>query len=287
MATIITNQATLNYRFGSVSTSTVSNITAAVIEGSFDLEKTALNESYRAGQNITYFINVSNNGPVLENLTVDDNLGSYEFGELILTPLDYVGPARLFINGAFVSNLTPIAEENGITFLISSIPAGGNAQIIYQAKTNEFAGCCCGCEITNTVSAECDCTCNTPAVASNTIIADCFADLRIVKSVCPNPIVCGENISYVFDITNYGNIPATDVVLTDVFTPPLTDLTVIFNGEEIPATDYSYVVGVLTIPGEGSSLDLTVPASTCEQDPATGVITATPGKIQIIVSGTI
>ena len=285
MATIITNQATLNYKYGSVSASSVSNITSARIGGSFGIEKTSLNNSYRVGQNLTYIITFNNSGAALENVTVVDDLGSYEFNNNTVTPLDFVGPAQLFINGTFSANLTPILIENGVSFLINSLPAGANAQIIYQARPNEFAGPCCECTITNTVSAQCDCPCNTPATASHTVLGECYADVRIAKSVCPNPIVCGEAVTYVFDISNYGNIPATDVVLIDTFTPPLTDLTILLNGVEIDASDYSYNNGILTIPGEGSTLDLTIPAATSNQNPNTGEFTIIPGKIQIIVTG--
>ena len=35
----------------------------------------------------------------------------------------------------------------------------------------------------------------------------------------PNPIADGDTITYTFTIHNYGNTPATDVVLTDRFDP--------------------------------------------------------------------
>ncbi|MBE6692248.1 MAG: DUF11 domain-containing protein [Ruminococcaceae bacterium] len=287
MATIITNQATLNYRYGGVSASTVSNITSAVFGASLDIEKTSLNESYRVGEGLTYIITLNNSGAALDEVTVSDNLGSYNFNGTILTPLTYTGPARLFVNGVFVSELTPEIDENEIIFFIENLPANANAQIVYQATPNQFANRCCGDFITNTATAECNCPCNIPASSSNTLTADCFADVRIVKSVCPNPIICGEEVTYIFDISNYGNIPATDVVLTDTFNPPLTDITVSLNVNPLSPLDYSYINGTLTIPSEDSSLDLTVPAATCVQNPQTGEITIVPGNIQIVVSGNI
>ena len=285
MATIITNQATLNYKYGRTSVSTVSNVTSATIGGSFEIEKTSLNSNYRIGQNLTYIVSFNNNGPALENITVSDDLGSYQFNNITLTPLNFVGPAQLFINGVFSENLTPIFIDNGISFFIDNLPTNANAQIIYQAVPNEFADSGCQSEITNTVTAQCECPCNTPATASHTISGECYADVRIAKSICPNPIICGEAVTYVFDISNYGNIPATDVVLTDTFTPPLTNLIVTLNGVELSQPDYSYNNGVLTIPGEDSTLDLTVPAATSNQNPNTGEYTVIPGKIQIIVKG--
>ena len=285
MATIITNQATLNYRFGTVSASTVSNITSAVIGGSYEIEKTSINNSYRIGENITYVITLKNNGGALENITVADDLGGFIFNSNYLKPLDYVGPADLFINGNLVSSITPAEDENGITFEIGNIPAGGIAQIIYQAKPNAYAGICCGDEIINTATTECNCPCNPTVGASHTLTAECYADVRITKSVCPNPIVCGGEITYVFDITNYGNIAATDVVLTDIFNPPLSDIKVYFDGVELSENDYDYVNGELTIPEPDSDVNLTIPAATCVRDPQTGEVSQEPGKIQMIVNG--
>jgi uncharacterized repeat protein (TIGR01451 family) len=288
MATIITNQATINYKFGTVSASAVSNITSAAIVGSFEIEKTSLNNTYRIGENITYIITLKNNGSVLDELSVTDDLGSFEFNNLSLKALDFVGPAELFINGNFISTLIPVVDFNGITFKINNFPAGGTAQIIYLAKPNAYAGICCGDEIENSVTAECNCPCNNlPLSTSNVLIAECFADVRIAKSVCPNPIVCGDEITYMFDITNYGNIDATDVVLTDTFEPPLTDLKVYLDAVELSENDYTYVNGTLTIPSPDGELDLTIAAATCERDPQTGETSLDPGNTKIIVMGKI
>lgn len=289
MATIITNRATVNYNYGTSAAVAVSNVTSTVLNGVLSIEKTSLSDNYRIGQELTYIITVSNNGASLaEDITVVDDLGSYQVNGSYITPLTFIGNAQLFINGVFDSILMPTAGENSIIFDIPSIPAGGNAQIIYQARVNEFANGEAGSEITNTACADfdCGCPCNEPICDSYTVTANEFAELRIVKSVCPNPVVCGETLTYVIDIYNYGNIAATDVVITDTFDPALSDLAVRVDGVIIPETDYNYVGGVLTLPNAAGD-EITVPAATFAQDPTTGVVTVTPGRIQVIVTGTV
>ena len=288
MATIITNQATLNYRYGGeTAVTTVSNIASTVLDNLVEISKTALNPTYRMDDNITYIINVNNRGAAVDTITVRDNLGTYTEEAAQYTPLTYGGVANLYINGVLSNNLTVTTDANGVAFVITGIPAGSNAQIIYQGRVNRFADMECGGFITNTITAECDCLCNIEAEDSYTVAAECYADVGIFKSVCPNPIVCGEELTYVFDIYNYGNIDAEDVVLTDTFDPALADITVLVDGVEVPATNYTYVGGLLTLPAEGSGYTLTVPAATFARDEQTGEFLVNPGRLQITVKGTV
>lgn len=287
MATIITNQATINYRFRNAAATAVSNTATTVLGAQVEISKNSLTEVYRPQQIITYIIGITNRGSALTDVGVVDDLGTYTENGNSYTPLTYIGPAQLYINGAFNSVITPDVEENGISFEIANIPAGGNAQIVYQVRVNGFAGVEEGSEITNTAIVDCNCPCDVTDSDSHTIRAEGFADIRIIKSVCPNPVGCGEELTYVFDIYNYGNIPANNVVLTDRFEPALSDIAVSVNGVSIPDEDFSYVNGVLTLPAAGSDYEITVPAATFERNDTTGEYEITPGQIQIIVTGII
>lgn len=290
MATIITNQATLNYRYGNITARTVSNVTSALLNGPLSITKSSLSDSYRLGQDITYLITVTNNGNAQVNgVVVTDDLGSYELNGNTITPLTYIGPAQLFINGVFNSILQPVVGEDNITFNISSIPANGNAQIMYLTRINSSACGAAEAYITNTATAylNCDCPCEGPATASHTITAEEFADVRMVKNVCPNPATCGEVLNYTITVYNYGNMEATEIVLTDSFEPALTDITVTVDGDIIPSENYSYVNGVLTLPSAGSDYSISIPPAVFTQDPVTGVCTVTPSSVVITISGTI
>lgn len=291
MATIITNQATINYRFGTSTATAVSNIASTIVNGNLEISKTSLSEEYSVGQNVTYVIALANNGSTTMNdITVEDDLGTYEFGGQEYTPLTYIGNAQLFIDGVFIRNIAPDVGDHDIIFSIDSLAVGANAQIIYQVQVNSFASGEAGATIVNTATADsdCDCPCNDNEVsASATITAEEFADVRIVKSICPNPAVCGDDLSFNFDIYNYGNIPATDVVLTDTFTPAISDIAVTLNGNAVDPSDYSYVNGTLTLPAATSDLNITVPAASFTRNANTGIISVIPGTVRIVVTGTI
>jgi len=288
MATIITNQATLNYRYGDeLSVTTVSNIASATLNGSLDINKTSLNDGYRFDEVLTYVINLNNTGAAISNITVTDDLGTYQFNGNSYTPLTYTGTAQLFVNGVLSGGLTVNTVGNNLVFSIDSLPANSDAQIIYQVRVNGFADIECGSVITNTATTQCNCLCNILSESSNSLVAECYADVRIFKSICPNPIICGEEVSYIIDIYNYGNIDAEDVVLTDTFNPILTDISVYANGVLIPQGEYSYINGVLTFPAPGSDYELIVPAATFTRNMQTGEYMINPGHLQITVSGNI
>lgn len=290
MATIITNRATVNYSNGSVNSTVVSNAVSTRLNYGLEIGKTSISETYRTGKDITYVITVTNNGAnAIEDITVTDDLGAYIFNGNRIVPLTYIGPAQLFINGISSGEITPITVTDGILFVIDSIPANGNAQIIYIARANEYAGDALDTCIVNTATADndCSCPCDEPVSDSNTICVEEFADLRVIKSACPDPVVCGETLNYNIELYNYGNKPATDVVLTDTFTPPLANITVSVNGTVIPASDYSYVNGTLTLPSAASGYEIAVPAATFERNATTGIVSVTPGNLGITISGTV
>ncbi|MBO5914408.1 MAG: DUF11 domain-containing protein [Clostridia bacterium] len=289
MATIITNRATVNYSYGRSSAVTVSNTASTVLNGTVEISKFALSNAYRAGGDITYIITVTNSGnSALGDITVADDLGSIEFGNGRLKTLDYIGPAQLYTGGMYVSALTPITTVDGISFNIGNLPIGETATIIYVARANQNASSALGESITNTATARrfCDCPCDFPSSASATVYAEAYGDLRVIKSVCPNPVVCGEQINYIIDLYNYGNTVVGNVVLSDVFDPLLTDLTVSIDGNVIPASQYNYVNGTLTLPNRSGS-EITVPAASFTRNEQSGAVNINPGHIQITLSGNI
>ena len=287
LATIISNQATVNYRFGTTTAEATSNVATTSLEYPLSIEKASLSRTYRIGDNLTYIITVVNNGNnALESVSVVDDLGTFVLNGNEITPLDFSGEAYLYVNGILRSEITPVIEDNGIVFEIEDIPANSNAQIIYQARVNDFACFEAGGAITNTSTAvnNCDCICDGTSEASNTVVAEEYAEVRIIKSVCPNPVICGEELTFVFDIYNYGNVEATNVVLRDTFVPPLENISVRIDGNEVAESDYSYTNGVLILP-DASGDEITIPAAECTRDPATGVVSRVPGSIRITISG--
>lgn len=279
-----TNQAQL--RYGNEVAN--SNITVGEIQEVLAVTKTAVKRTYRQGDTITYIISIVNSGTTeYTGLTLTDDLGRYAFGEGERTPLDYVaGTIHYYRNG--VIQTAPTAEA-GPPLVITgiSVPAGGNATIVYETRMNAYAPLRIESEITNVVTVSG--TCITGITATETISVVAEPILSITKSVSPVPVTeCGR-LTYTFVIQNTGNVPAdptTEVIVTDTFDPILRDLTVTFNGTawSDPANyTYDETTGAFaTVLGE-----VTVPAATYTQDPETGEWTTSPGVSTLIVTGTI
>ena len=175
---------------------------------------------------------------------------------------------------------------DGIGFGPTTIGPGSTVQVIYKVSVNDRAPLDEGGQITNTATVTA--AGNTAPVSdSNTITVDDYADVTITKSMTPATVSDGDALTYTFVINNYGNAEATDIVLTDAFDPAPENITVQVNGAAIPATDYSYQNGVLTLPGERSTTALTLPPATVTTDPTTGQVTVTPSSLTVTVTGII
>lgn len=279
-----TNQAQL--RYGNEVAN--SNITVGEIQEVLAVTKTAVKRTYRQDDTVTYIISIVNSGITeYTGLTLTDDLGRYAFGEGERTPLDYIaGTIHYYRNG--VIQTAPTVEA-GPPLVITgiSVPAGGNAAIVYETRLNAYAPLRIESEITNVVTVSG--TCITGITATETISAVAEPILSITKSVSPVPVTeCGR-LTYTFVIQNTGNVPAnpaTGVIVTDTFDPILRDLIVTFNGTAwTDPTNYTYdeTTGAFaTVLGE-----VTVPAATYTQDPETGEWTTSPGVSTLIVTGTI
>lgn len=284
MATF-TNQATLSYN----GNTTDSNIITGQLLEVLSATKTAVRDSYTSGDDVTYVISIINSGTTaFTGLTVTDNLGAYDFNGTQLTPLTYTADSiRYYINGELQSAPTVTA---GPPLVISgiSVPAGGNALIIYEADSNSFAPLASASTITNTATIDAA-GLSTPLTVSETITAGNTADLTISKSLSPLTVTENGQLTYTFTIQNSGNTvaAATDnVVLTDNFDPILNPINVTFNGSAwTEGTNYTYdsTTGQFaTIAGQ-----ITVPAATYTQDETTGAWRVTPGVSTLVVTGTV
>ena len=282
---IFSNQATLTYN----GNSTNSNIAYGELLDVVAATKTAVEGSYAPGQTVTYVVTLRNTGTTaLTNLTVTDDLGGYIFNGTTVYPLTYeAGSAALFVNG--VPQAAPaVTAGPPLVFSGISVPAGGDAVLVYQARANSFANPAAGSTIVNTVTVTGD-GISTPITASETVDAATAAALTISKSITPVQVVDNDRVTYTFVIQNSGNEPvvATDnAAITDLFDPILTNLAVTFNGTPwTEGVQYTYdeTTGLFsTVPSQ-----ITVPAATYTQDPVTGAYTVNPGIATLVVTGTI
>lgn len=281
---IFTNQATLSYTGGTVS----SNVTTGEILEVLSLTKTAVTDTYAAGDEITYALQIVNSGAAaFTALTLTDDLGSYTFAEGTLQPLEYVaGSVKYFQNGVLQPAPT-VAATAPLTVSGITVPAGGVATLLYTARITGFASPASGGTVTNTATLSGGGI--TPITATATVSAADAPVLDLRKSVSPGVVAENGQITYTFTIENRGNAPASatdNIVITDAFNPILSDITVSYNGTAWQSPgEYTYdeATGLFsTVPGA-----ITVPAAAFTQDPATGLWQITPSTVTLTVTGTV
>lgn len=277
---IFTNQATLTYSGGSAS----SNVAVGEILEVLAVTKTAVSGTYGPGELVTYVITIRNTGTgAFTGLTVTDDLGGGTNA-----PLTYeAGTVLYFVDG--IPQAAPAVEPGApLVFSGISVPAGGSAVLVYQARANGFADPGAEGFITNTATVT-GSGLTAPVTATETVNAEIGPQLAITKTITPAQVADNARLTYTFLISNSGNEAVTaedDAAVTDTFDPILTDLVVTLDGVVLAeGVDYTYdeTTGVFTtVPGR-----ITVPAATAVQDPATGEYTRTPGLATLIVTGTI
>lgn len=278
-----TNQATLTYN----NVTTNSNIVTGNLVETLSITKAAVVDTYSGEDNVTYVVNLVNTGTAaFTNLTVSDDLGAYTNGNLTVVPLTYVdGSMNYYINGVLQPD-PAVSVTDGISVSGITVPASGNAMLIYETRTNEFAPLANGSSIVNTVTAT-GAALAQPLTATATVTPETQAILSIIKSLSPSTVSENGTLTYTFVIQNTGNTAtvATDnIVVTDTFNPVLNDIVVTYNGTTLTeGTDYTYVNGVFTL----LNGVISVPAATYTQDPATGAIITTPGTAVVTVTGTV
>ena len=278
------NQAILSYN----GNTTTSNITTGEILEVLSATKNAVVGEYTSDDAITYVVSIINSGAsAFTGLTLTDDLGEYTSGTLNLVPLTYTADSLQYYENGVLRPTPAVASENPLTVTGISVPARGNATIIYEARTNGFAPIGTGGTITNT--AVISGTNVSPVTVEETINASEEARLTISKSLSPATVAENGVITYTFVIQNSGNtaaVAADNVAVTDTFNPILSGITVAFNGETwAENTNYTYneATGIFsTVPGQ-----ITVPEATYTQDPASGVIIVNPGVSVLTVTGTV
>lgn len=283
MATF-TNRATLSYGGRTVDSNTVTGTFLQTLS----IIKTALSGTYAAGDTVTYVVTLSNAGATpLNGLTLTDNLGAFDFNGTTLYPLAPVAGAILYyVDGVLQPALTPVQTQplvlQGIT-----VPAGGNAIIVYETEVTDVAALDVDAGITNTATVSGGGLLE-PLSDSATVTTADAPLLTITKALSPVAVPENGTLTYTFVIQNFGNtaaIATDDVVVTDNFDPILENLTVTLDGTVL-AEGTGYTYNAATGAFSSAPSVITVPAATFVRN-ADGTIAVTPGEAVLTVSGTI
>lgn len=288
------NQATITYNGNTVT----SNRVVGEIEEPLSIDKSALEENYRPNEPVNYVISFTNTIDTdITNASVSDNLGLYEFTpETEETPINlrsmtFVnGSGRYYVNSIEQTENLPTFEldaEGNLNITGITVPANGDAMVIYKAVPNEFAPLgedtpAVARTITNIATLTSDASEEKPT-ATLTLPANLEPELSLEKNISPVPVIDNGEITYTFDITNTGATAAAGVVFADTFDPILSNVTATLDGNPFTAFNYDETTGVFTI-DEGNII---VPAAGYEQNDTTGEWTTTPSTVTLTVTGTI
>ena len=282
---VFSNQATLTYN----GTSTNSNVAFGEILDVLAVTKTPVETGYSTGETVTYTVALRNTGGnALGGLTLTDDLGGYLFGANTVYPLTYVNGSVLYYVDGVLQPAPAVTAGPPLSITGISIPANGDAVIVYQTVANAFANPEAGGSIVNTVTVTGD-GLSAPVTATATVDAQTAADLSISKSITPSQVVDNDRVTYTFVIQNSGNeavLATDDAIINDLFNPILTALAVTFEGATwTEGTQYNYdeTTGQFTTVAG----NITVPAATYTRDAVTGEYILTPGIATLVVTGTI
>jgi len=269
MATQINNTASVAYAYGrsGVDSATSNVATTSLIEDyAISATKQSLNSSFRPGENITYSINVRNDGTEpLYLVTISDDLGGA--GQ----PLSFVEGSGLAVVNGVTSTVVP-TTINPLTFTLSSpLASGESATLVFVTRVSSSLAETID-EITNTATVtarEGSLTGDIITVSPNpstTLLLEDYAQLNVTKEVSASEIVPNQAFDYVITIENLGSLDATNVVVTDQLPAGFTinSISAVTNGVSTSYEPADYTIdpttNTLTLPTNDTKA-IVVPAS--------------------------
>jgi uncharacterized repeat protein (TIGR01451 family) len=222
-------------------TATVVTLVAAANTANIVVTNSAAPNPVQAGNNITYIVSVTNNGPSATT--------TITFNDAIPTNTTFVSFAQ---TGTAWSCPSP-GSGGKVTCTIAALPSGGTSTFTLVVTVG--SGTASGTIISDTASTSTATPDSNPssntATANVTVAGAGQYDLSVIKTAAPNPVTPGNNITYTLKFANNGPNSATNVVYSD------------------------------TVPVNTTFVSLTLPAgATCSTLPAvggTGAISCCPG----------
>ncbi len=246
--TVITNTATVTLPADRLlagpsdnSSTETTEVEGTAEAGSADLsiDKTVDNAHPLLGQDVTFAVTVTNNGPdpTTETLVRDQ----------LPAGLDYVSDDAATTGGSYepeggVWDAGPLAvgQSKTLDITASAQAAATNVVTFAESELPDPTPCPDACG---------------PAVT----VTPVFAHLELTKTATPETTAPGGLVSYHLSVTNTGDAPAADVTLTDKLPPEVSYLSDDSGGSYHPATG-SWNVGDLAV-GATRRLNITVRAN--------------------------
>ncbi|WP_299921853.1 hypothetical protein [uncultured Nocardioides sp.] len=235
------------------------------IATSADLALTKTADDVADGAEATYTLVVTNNGPsVARSVTVSDPV-----------------PAPLVHNGSSSTQGSCSFASGTVTCDVGDIPVGDTVTITVRAQT-PADGSGRGASNTATVSSPTP----DPTAANNSatyvLPTTSQADVSLAKSVSPNPVVAGQQVTYTITARNNGPSDATGVTVTDQVPARVSGVSATAtNGASCAATTGNAVSCTSATLASGASFTVTVTGTV-----APGAATGPMGNTATVTSTT-
>ncbi len=176
--------------------STSEQTTINAITADLTITKSDAVDPVTTGNNVTYMVTVSNNGPnTAENVVLTDNLP----------------------NGVLFVSANPdqgnCSESNGIVICnLGNIDDNASASVTIVVITTSSGSITNNANVTSSTS---DSNSNNNSTSEQTTVNPLTADLTISKSDVVDPVIAGDNVTYTITVNNNGPQTAENVVLSD------------------------------------------------------------------------
>ncbi len=250
----ITNTANVTSSTSDPNLDNNKSTTATEIDSLADISvvKTASPSPVIPGETLTYTINVSNAGPATaENVVLNDAISP-----------NIIGP-EFSIDGGVTFNPWSTIYDIGL------LTAGETRTILIRGTVSSIATG----SINNTAGVISSTPDPDPGNNESTIITqiNALADVSVIKTSNPNPVMPGEVLIYTIYVSNAGPADAQNVVLVDAISPNITAPEFSIDGG-VTFNPWPTIYEIGTLPAGETRIILirgTVPPS------ATGVITNT------------
>ena len=162
------------------------------------------------GNNLTYTIIVTNNGPdAATDVNVMDAL-----------PAGVTFVSATFINGATQGNCTQAGGVVSCDPGNLAVNASATVTIVVRPTTPDMLSNTAS--VTSSVSDPNPANNTTPAVMTTVNAPPASADLSITKTAAPNPVTVGDDLTYTITVTNNGPDAATGVNVMDALPAGVT-----------------------------------------------------------------